>query len=321
MKLPSPKTLLWMSATAAVLTIILKTLAWYVTGSVGLLSDAMESFVNLAGAVFALMMVTIAERPADEDHPHGHHKAEYFSSGFEGMLIFGAALGILWTSINRLMHPQPLEQLGWGMAFSMASTVLNGIGAWVLLKAANVHNSIALEADGRHLRTDVWTSIGVIVGVALVQVTGWLWLDPVVAIAVALNILKEGWHLIRNSSHGLMDSVVDADIAGSIQQTLDRFVLQEKDPQGRELVRFDHVVTRAAGQRSFVSMHMHMPASWTLGRSAQLRNDVERALVESQPQLHATIEMLPSDVEPLQTLGDLESVAETAPASTAATIG
>ena len=315
----SPRTLLWASVAVAVATIALKTLAWYVTGSVGLLSDAMESFVNLASAVFALAMVTIAQRPADDGHPYGHHKAEYFSSGFEGMLIFGAALGILWTSVDRLMHPQPLEQLGWGMAFSLASTVLNGVGAWVLLKAAKVHNSIALEADGRHLRTDVWTSIGVVAGVALVQVTGWLWLDPVVAIAVALNILKEGWHLIRNSSHGLMDSAVDPETADSIQQTLDRFVQQEKDAQGRELVRFDHVVTRAAAQRSFVSMHMHMPASWTLGRSAKLRNDVERALVESQPQLHATIEMLPSDVEPVQTLGELEPVVEPATAGAAVT--
>lgn len=306
MNFPRPKTLLWMSAAAAVATIILKTLAWYVTGSVGLLSDAMESFVNLAGAMFALMMVTIAERPADEDHPHGHHKAEYFSSGFEGMLIFGAALGILWTSVDRLLHPQPLEQLGWGMAFSMVSTVLNGIGAWVLLKAAKVHNSIALEADGRHLRTDVWTSIGVIAGVALVQVTGWLWLDPLVAIAVALNILREGWHLIRNSSHGLMDSAVDAETAASIRQMLDQFVQQETDAQGRELVRFDHVATRMAGQRNFVSMHMHMPSSWSLGKSATLRNDVERALVAALPQLHATIEMLPFDVEPVQTLADMD---------------
>ena len=221
--------------------------------------------------------------------------------------------------MDRLFNPQELEQFGWGMVLSLASTVLNAAGAWVLIMAGRHHRSPALEADGRHLRTDVWTSIGVVAGVALVQVTGWLWLDPVVAIAVALNILKEGWHLIRNSSHGLMDSAVDPETADSIQQTLDRFVQQEKDAQGRELVRFDHVVTRAAAQRSFVSMHMHMPASWTLGRSAKLRNDVERALVESQPQLHATIEMLPSDVEPVQTLGELEPMVEPATAGAAVT--
>ena len=192
MKMPRPKTLLLISACTAVLTIILKMGAWYVTGSVGLLSDGLESFVNLAGAVFALLMVTIAERPADADHPHGHHKAEYFSSGFEGVLIFAAALGILWTAIDRLFHPQPLEQVGWGLVLSVLSTILNGLVAWILFRAAKLYNSIALEADGKHLRTDVYTSIGVMSGIGLVMLTGWQWLDPVVAILTALHILREG---------------------------------------------------------------------------------------------------------------------------------
>ena len=305
MTLPSPKTMLLMSSIAAVITIVLKSLAWYVTGSVGLLSDAMESLVNLAGAVFALWMVTISERPADKEHPHGHNKAEYFASGFEGMLIFGAALAILWTSVERLFNPQPLEQIGWGMALSMASTLLNGVGAWLLISAGRAHRSIALEADGRHLRTDVWTSIGVLAGVLLVELSGWLWLDPLVAIAVALNILREGWHLVRRSGSGLMDSVVDEDTAQAIEETLQRYVQEHTDSHGRQWVRFDHVATRAAGQRSFVTMHMHMPANWSLGKSAALRNEVEQSLVTAHPALHATIEMLPDGVEPVQTLDDL----------------
>ena len=306
MHFPSPRTLLKLSAAAAVTTIVLKTLAWYVTGSVGLLSDAMESFVNLAGALFALMMVSLAEQPADAGHPHGHNKAEYFSSGFEGMLIFGAALGILWTSVDRLLHPAELERLDWGMAFSVASTVLNGVGAWVLIKASRVHQSIALEADGRHLRTDVYTSIGVIAGVLMVEVTGWLWLDPLVAMGVALNILREGWHLIRNSSNGLMDSAVDGETAQRIQQVLDRCARQDAC-QGVPL-RFDHVVTRQAGQRCFVSMHMHLPAGLSLGQAAALRNAVEQQLVDAVQGLHATIEMMPVDVEPVQPLPGVDAV-------------
>ena len=303
-RFPPPKVLLMLSAVAAIITIGLKMMAWYLTGSVGFLSDGLESFVNLAGAVFALAMVTVAEQPPDEMHPFGHDKAEYFSSGFEGILIFGAAAAILWAAVDRLFHPQELEQLSWGMALSVASTVLNAIGAWVLIKAGRHHRSPALEADGRHLRTAVWTSIGVIVGVALVHLTGWLWLDPVVAIVVALNIMREGWHLIRVSGNGLMDTALKPEEQAQIQQILDDYVNRERDAQGRELLRFDHVATRAAGQRNFVSMHMHMPSNWSIGKSAKLRNDLEHALMQAQPHLHATIEMLPFDVEPHQSLFD-----------------
>ncbi|MDP2093117.1 MAG: cation diffusion facilitator family transporter, partial [Hydrogenophaga sp.] len=205
----TPQRLLMASVVVALITITLKTLAWVITDSVGLLSDAMESLVNLAAATFGLVMVTIAARPADEDHPYGHHKAEYFSSGFEGILIIVAALGIMWVATHRLFDPQPIEQVGWGLALSVASSVLNGLLAWVMFGAARQHRSIALEADAKHLVTDVWTSAGVVIGIALVHFTGWLWLDPLVAMAVAANILKEGVHLIWRSSQGLMDEAVE----------------------------------------------------------------------------------------------------------------
>lgn len=290
----TPKRLLWTSVLVALITIGLKTLAWWLTDSVGLLSDAMESLVNLASAIFGLMMVTVAEMPPDEDHPYGHHKAEYFSSGFEGLLIIVAALGIVWAAGHRIVDPQPLEQVGWGLALSVGSSALNGVLAWVMFRAARQHRSLALEADARHLVTDVWTSAGVIVGIALVHVTGWLWLDALVAIAVALNILKEGAHLVWQSSQGLMDEAVEADVQQDIQKVLARFVY---DIDGREVIRFDHVVTRKGGQRRFVDMHMHMPSNWSLGHAAALRSQVERALIKAVPGLRATIQLLPSDVE------------------------
>ena len=282
------------SVVVAVLTIALKTMAWWVTGSVGLLSDAMESFVNLASAVFALAMVTVAARPPDDEHPYGHHKAEYFSSGFEGILIVGAALGIVWVSVQRLWAPQPLEAVGWGLALSVLSSALNGGLAWVMFRAAREHRSMALRADAQHLVTDVWTSVGVVVGIAAVGVTSWLWLDAVVAIGVALNILREGLHLVWASAQGLMDEAVDADTQAVIDQTLARFVRQA---YGETLVRFDHVVTRQAGQRRFVDLHMHLPAHWSLGHAAELRGEVERALMAAVPGLRASIQMLPTHVE------------------------
>jgi len=285
----TPQRLLWASVVVAVITITLKTLAWYITDSVGLLSDAMESFVNLASAIFALMMVTVAQRPADEDHPYGHHKAEYFSSGFEGILIIAAAMGIIWAGGHRLFDPQPLQAVGWGLALSVVSSVLNGVLAGVMFRAAKEHRSIALEADARHLVTDVWTSVGVVVGIAAVAMTGWLWLDAVVAIGVALNILREGFHLIWRSSQGLMDEAVEPEVLGEIRKTLADFA--------HPTIRFDHVTTRRSGQRRFVDLHMHMPASWSLGRAAAVRTSVEQALMSAVPGLRATIQLLPSDVE------------------------
>ena len=297
----TPRRLLMASVVVALFTITLKTMAWYVTDSVGLLSDAMESLVNLASALFGLVMVTVAARPADDDHPYGHPKAEYFSSGFEGILIIAAAMGIIWVAGHRFFDPQPIVQVGWGLTLSVASSALNGLLAWVMFHAAREHRSIALEADARHLVTDVWTSVGVVVGLVLVHFTGWLWLDPVVAIGVALNILKEGYHLIWRSSQGLMDEALEPEVVATIEETLAVFASQRGETQ---IIRFDHLTTRKAGQRRFVDLHMHMPASWSLGRAAAVRGSVEQALMGAVPGLRASIQLLPSDVEAY--LGDQE---------------
>ena len=281
--------LLRWSVAVAVATIALKTLAWWLTGSVGLLSDAMEGLVNLVSAVFALGMVRIAARPADEDHPYGHHKAEYFSAGFEGLMIIVAAVAIAWTAVLRLRAPQPLEQVGLGLAISVLSSAINGGLAWLMFKSGRAHRSIALEGDTRHLMTDVWTSVGVVVGVGLVAATGWLWLDPVVALLVAANIVREGVHLVWKSSEGLMDRALEPEVLEEIDRTLEQF--------RHHTIRFDHVSTRRSGQRRFVDLHMHMPANWTLGRAAALRGSVEQALMSAVPGLRATIQLLPSDVE------------------------
>jgi cation diffusion facilitator family transporter len=285
----SPQILLRASIVVAIITIALKTLAWWITSSVGLLSDAMESLVNLASAAFALLMVTIARRPADKDHPYGHHKAEYFSSGFEGLAIIAAALGIIWAAVQRILHPQPLDQLGWGLALSVLSSAFNAIMAWAMLHSGRLHRSIALEGDARHLITDVWTSAGVVVGVGLVALTQWQWLDPAVAIGVALNILREGTALMWKSSQGLMDEALEPEIMEQVQKTLDSFQ--------HATIRFDHNSSRRSGQRRFIDLHMHMPASWTLGRAAAVRASVEQALMSAVPGLRATIQLLPSDVE------------------------
>ena len=290
LKALTPQRLLRASVVVAIITIVLKTGAWYITDSVGLLSDAMESFVNLASALFGLAMVTIAQRPADDDHPYGHHKAEYFSSGFEGALIMGAAVAIIWAAAHRMLDPQPLQQLGWGLALAIISSALNGLLAWVMFRSAQVHRSVALEADARHLVTDVWTSAGVVVGITAVGLTGWLWLDPLVAIGVALNIMWEGSRLIWRSSQGLMDEALEPAVLAEIQKTLEVFQ--------HPTIRFDHMTTRRSGQRRFVELHMHMPASWTLGRAAAVRTSVEQALMSAVPGLRANVQLLPSDVEP-----------------------
>lgn len=284
-----------LSVAVAVATIALKTGAWWLTDSVGLLSDAMESLVNLAGALFALAMVTVAHLPADEEHPYGHHKAEYFSSGVEGILILVASLAIMAAALHRLLDPSELEALGLGAALSIASSVLNGLLGWGMLRKAREHGSIALEAGARHLFADVWTSAGVVAALVAVSVTGWLWLDPVVAIAVALNILREAVNLIRRSVDGLMDRALDPRLQKEIERTLDGF--------RHQAIRFDHVVSRQAGRRCFVDLHMHMPPGWTLGRAAALRTSVEQALMSAVPGLRASIQLLPMDVE--AHLGDL----------------
>lgn len=285
--------MLRVSVAVALVTIVLKGAAGYVTNSMGLISDAMESFVNLASAMFALAMVTIAARPADEDHPYGHHKAEYFSSGFEGILIIGAALAIGWAAIVRLMSPQPIEQLGWGLALSIVSSMLNAALAVAMFRAARAHRSIALEADGRHLVTDVWTSAAVVVGIVAVHFTGWLWLDPLLAIGVALNIVREGVHLVWRSSQGLMDQALDAPSLAAMNEALARFAAR---PDGAAL-RFDDIVTRSAGRRRFADLHMHVPGEWSLHRAAGLRDALEKSLMEAVPGLRVTIQLLPLNME------------------------
>jgi cation diffusion facilitator family transporter len=278
-----------LSVAVALATIMLKTAAWWVTDSVSLLSDALESLVNLAGATFALLMVTIAATPADDDHPYGHHKAEYFSSGFEGVLILVAALAIIAAALQRFWLPQPLQSLGWGLGLSLVSTVMNGTLAWAMLRKAREHRSIALEGDARHLFTDVWTSVGVVLGLLAVGATGWLWLDPVVAIAVAANIAREGVSLVRRSVDGLMDRALEPQVLAEIDKTLDGF--------RHHVLRFDHLSSRRAGSRRFIDLHMHLPRDWSLGRAAALRTSVEQALMSAVPGLRATIQLLPTDVE------------------------
>lgn len=278
-----------LSVAVALATIVLKAAAWWITGSVSLLSDALEALVNLAGASFALAMVTVAAQPADDDHPFGHHKAEYFSSGFEGLLILVAALAIIWAALQRFWTPQPLQSLGWGLGLSVLSSTLNAGLAWAMLRKAREHRSIALEADARHLFTDVWTSAGVVVGLLAMLATGWLWLDPVVAIAVALNILREGGSLLRRSVDGLMDRALEPQVQAQIDQVLDGF--------RHHVLRFDHVATRRAGTRRFVELHMHLPGDWSLTRAAALRSAVEQALMSAVPGLRASIQLLPTDVE------------------------
>jgi len=282
-------TLLRLSVATALAAIVLKTAAWWITGSVGLLSDAMESLVNVASALFALAMVTIAARPADDDHPFGHTKAEYFSSAFEGLMIAAAAIAIVWAAVERLQNLRPLEGVGVGLTLTVASSVLNGLLAWKMMAASRQHRSIALEADARHLYADVWTSAGVVVGILLVELTGWLWLDPLIAIAVAANIIREGARVVWVSVEGLMDKAVEPEVQERIDKTLARFA------DGS--VRFDDSVTRRAGSRRFLDMHMHVPASWTLGRAAALRGEVEQALMDEVPGLRASIQLLPSNVE------------------------
>jgi cation diffusion facilitator family transporter len=284
-------TFLRLSVLAALATIGLKTAAWWVTGSVGLLSDAMESFVNLAAAVFALAMVTIAQAPADEDHPYGHSKAEYFSSGFEALLILGAALAIIWAAIHRWVSPQPLEGVMLGVVLSVVSSMINGGLAWAMLRAAREHDSIVLEADARHLMTDVWTSVGVAGGVLLVPATGLLWLDPLLAIVVAANILHEAYGLLRRSVDGLMDRALTADERDRIDAALARLASDE--------VRFDHLRTRRAAGAKFLQLHMHVPGGWTLARAAAKRDEAERGLIDAVSGLRVTIELLPVGQEPV----------------------
>jgi cation diffusion facilitator family transporter len=279
----TPKTrelrLLWLSIAAAVATISLKTLAWLLTGSVGLLSDAAESVVNLVAAVVALGALHWASKPADKDHAYGHAKVEYFSAGIEGSLILLAAITIAAAAVNRLLHPQPLTDVGIGLAITAAASLINlGVGL-LLVRAGRRARSIILEADGKHLLTDVWTSVGVIVGVAAVAITGYERLDPIVALAVAANIIITGTGLLRRSGGGLMDRALDDDVQRQIDEVLASFA-----PRG---VQFHALRTRQAGHRAFVSTHILVPGAWTVQHGHDIAEEVEAALRAQLP--YATV--------------------------------
>lgn len=284
---PSLTRYAWLSIAAALATILLKGIAWQMTGSVGLLSDAIESFVNLAGALMALWMLTLAALPADDDHAHGHGKAEYFSSAFEGFLIFLAAVSIAYTAIDRLLNPQPLEAVWIGLIVSAIASVINFATARSLMKAGRKHNSITLEADAHHLLTDVWTSVGVIAGVGLVSLTGWLWLDPAIALLVAANIVWTGYQLMSRSAAGLMDSSLPADKIEKIKSLLASYRQQGLD--------FHALRTRQAGGRAFMTLHVLVPGEWTVQHAHDWAERIEHDIREALPFTHVT-----THVEPLE---------------------
>ena len=265
----------WLSIGAAILTIALKTTAYWLTDSVGLLSDALESVVNLVAAIMALAMLTIAARPADEMHAFGYGKAEYFSSGLEGALILLAAASIAWTAVPRLFAPQPLEHVGIGLGISVLASAINFAVARVLMNAGKEYRSITLEADAHHLMTDVWTSAGVVLGVGAVALTGWVRLDPGVALIVAANILRIGWQLLGRSVRGLMDATLPSAERDAIKRVLNRY-----ESQG---IQYHALRTRQAGTRAFISLHVLVPRDWTVQRGHDLLEQLERDIRSAVP--------------------------------------
>lgn len=291
MALASARSYALLSIAAAVATIALKLAAWWLTGSVGLLSDAIEGTINLAAATLAFAMLSVAARPPDGEHAFGYSKAEYLSSGIEGMLIVVAAVAISAVAIDRLITPRPLEQLGLGIAVSVAASLINLAVAWQLLGAGRRFRSIALEADARHLMTDVWTSAGVVLGVAAVWLTGWERLDPIVALAVAANIVWTGYKLVQRSAQGLLDRALPEAEMQALHRALDRYRAQGID--------FHALRTRQAGVRSFISVHVLVPAEWSVAQGHNLAHRVERDIREALPDANVL-----THVEPL---GDPES--------------
>ncbi len=257
----------WLSIVAALATIALKSLAYFLTGSVGLLSDAVESLVNLIGALIALAMLIIAARPPDSEHNYGHSKAEYFSSSAEGFLIFIASVSIAYTAIQRMIHPQPIEQATIGLAVSAAASLINFFVSRILLKAGRNFHSITLEADARHLMTDVYTSIGVISAVAAIALTGWVILDPIIALVVAANILWSAYQLLRRSALGFMDTALDEGDQKLVEQVLDKYKA--------EGIQFHALRTRQAAGRRFVSVHVLVPGKWSTHKSHHIAEEIE----------------------------------------------
>jgi cation diffusion facilitator family transporter len=266
----------WLSIVAAIATIGLKASAYLLTGSVGLLSDALESLVNLVAAIGALVALSVAERAPDEEHAYGYEKAEYFSSGLEGALILVAALSIIASAVPRLLTPRPLESVGLGLVVSGVATLLNLVVAWRLFRASRAHHSITLEADARHLLTDVWTSVGVIIGVIAVSLTGWYWLDPIIAFGVAANIIMIGVSLVKRSVHGLLDVALPPGERAAIQAVLTSY-------EQKLGLRWHALRTRQAGRRCFVSVHILVPGDWTVHRGHQLLEEIEADLRATAP--------------------------------------
>lgn len=264
----------WLSICAAILTISLKLAAYFLTGSVGMLSDALESVINLVAAFIALLMLRVAAQPPDEEHAFGHDKAEYFSSGIEGALIFVAALSIAYAAISRFLAPAPLEQVGWGLAVSTIATIINLVVGRILIRAGHTYSSITLEADGHHLMTDVWTSAGVFIGVVIVYLTGWIILDPVIALLVAANILWTGYTLVRRSALGLMDTAISPGDFDEVRAILDRYVSERG-------IDYHALRTRQAGIRKFVYVHLLVPDEWTVQRGHELSEKIENEIRET----------------------------------------
>jgi cation diffusion facilitator family transporter len=275
----------WLSIAAALATILLKGWAWWLTGSVGLLSDALESFVNLAGAMMALAMLSLAAIPEDDNHRHGHGKAEYFSSAFEGLLILIAAAAIGYAAIERLFNPQAIEAVGIGLAVSVIASVINLATSRILMKVGRKYRSITLEADAHHLMTDVWTSAGVIAGVGLVWLTGWIWLDPVIALLVALNIVWTGWQLLQRSAAGLMDVSIPEEEIKAIENVLNGY-----RQQGLE---FHALRTRQAGTRAFISLHVLVPGAWSVQRGHDWSERIEADIRLAVPNANITTHLEP----------------------------
>jgi cation diffusion facilitator family transporter len=277
----------WISIAAALITIVLKAVAYLVTGSVGLLSDVLESFVNLAGALMALGMLTIAARPADENHAYGHSKAEYFSSGVEGTLILIAALGIGAAAVHRLITPRQLEQVGMGIGVSIAASLVNLFVARLLLRAGRQYGSITLEANAGHLLTDVWTSAGVVFGVGAVALTGWYWLDPVIALMVAANIVGSGGRIVYKSVSGLMDAALPEDERAILQKVL--------EPYMQNGVACHAIRTRQSGRRRFISLHVLVPGGWTVHKGHGMLEEIEASVCKTLPNVTVFTHLEPLD--------------------------
>jgi cation diffusion facilitator family transporter len=277
----SLKKFVYISIAAAILTISLKLIAYLLTNSVGILSDALESCVNLVAAVVALIMIKLAEKPPDQEHEFGHNKAEYFSSAIEGGLIVLAAFSIIWSAVPRIIHPQPLENVGVGLLVAVAASLINLAASNILVKNGKKYNSITLEADGKHLMTDVLTSGGVLLGIGLIKVTGWMRLDGIVAVGVALNIIWTGYQLLKRSALGLLDTSFPKEEMDSIRRVLEKY--------GQQNIQYHSLMTRQSGQRKFILVHILMPGKMNIQQGHNLAEKIENDLRELFPNTQTTV--------------------------------